>query len=305
MTQNTMTYAEKSKNYWTDEKLKKLIGDKSYLITPRNGSQLLRSLGIMNQDCSISHDSARKFIQINHMINMLEIHLKDLITRFSIVRILDTGCGKSYLTFLLAWYFKEKANHPCEIYGVDTNTKLIESSNQKAKELGYTSLKFIVSSLSSFNWKEMMKSEEAQMRPHALFALHACDIATDMALAIGIKEKSDFIAVVPCCQAELARKWKNGLENSKANPLHPIFATPHMRREVGAQFTDMMRILLTRAHGYEVTATEFVPSEHTPKNRLIFGVRRGNYLQSAQVEYEAMKNEVGGHSIALEEFLSN
>ncbi|WP_186647962.1 class I SAM-dependent methyltransferase [Fluviispira vulneris] len=287
-------FAIRAQKYWTTEKIKKLMGEKNYTITPLNAPKLLRSLGLLNSDASMSQDNVKKFIQINHMFNLLEEHFAELIKRHKVVRILDAGCGKSYLTFLLAWCFKEKWNHSVEIIGVDTNTKIINDCKQRAQNLGFSDiLKFETASLFTYKWTH-------EKRPNAVIALHACDTATDMALALAIKEKADFIAVAPCCQAELARKWK---ENKITHPLTPVFNTPQVRREIAAQFTDMFRISLTRANGYEVTATEFVPSTHTPKNRLITCIRRGNNLETAEKEFLSMKDHLGGASILLEELL--
>ena len=281
--------------WWTSERLKKIMGDKKYSITPVSAPLLLRSLGLLNSDATMSPDNLKKFIQINHMFNLLEPHFEDLVKRHKVVRILDAGCGKSYLTFLLAWCFLEKWKHPAEIIGVDTNTKIIKSCNEKAEKLGFSNiLHFESASMLTYKWNK-------DSRPNAVVALHACDTATDMALSFAIKEKADFIAVAPCCQAELARKWK---DDDTVHPLSPVFHTPQVRREIAAHFTDALRICLIRSRGYEVTATEFVPSSHTPKNRLITCVRRGNHLESAENEFNSLKEHIGGKSITLEELLT-
>ena len=281
-----------AKKYWTPEQTTKLMGTKKYPITPLSAPYLLRILGILNADSSISPNNMHKFIQINHMFTLIEPHISELISRHKLVNILDAGCGKSYMTFLLAWFFKDKAH----TYGVDNNKKLVQDCEAKSKLLEYNSfLHFEAQSLLNLEWTQ-------ESRPHSVISLHACDTATDMALAFAIKQKSDFIAVAPCCQAELARKWKEA--PTSPHPLNPVFHTPQLRREVAAQFTDTLRVCLLRANGYEVTCTEFVESSHTPKNRLITCVRRGNYLKSAQVEYEELKTYLGGHSIMLEDLLN-
>ncbi|WP_397599495.1 class I SAM-dependent methyltransferase [Silvanigrella sp.] len=289
-------FKEVANKWWTQDRLKKIMGDKNYTITPLNAPLLLRSLGLLNSDASISPDNLKKFIQINHMFNLLEPHFEDLVKRHKKVCIIDAGCGKSYLTFLLAWCFLEKWKHPAEIIGVDTNTKIIKSCNEKAEKLGYSSiLKFESASMLTYKW-------DKETRPNAVVALHACDTATDMALSFAIKQKADFIAVAPCCQAELARKWK---DSEISHPMSPVFHTPQVRREIAAHFTDALRICLVRSKGYEVTATEFVPSAHTPKNRLITCIRRGNHLESAEKEFVSLKEHIGGNVITLEELLLN
>lgn len=291
-----VSFKELALNCWNKKRIEKLLGEKKYAITPITAPDLLLSLGLLNSDASMSPDNVKKFIQINHMYNLIESHIESLISRHKIVRILDVGCGKSYLTFLLAWSFLEKWKHPVEIVGVDSNSKIIKDCQNKAQKLGFANiLSFEATSISDYKWNK-------ETRPHAVVALHACDVATDLALSFAVQEKSDFIAVAPCCQAELARFWK---EDTQTHPLSPVFHTPQVRREVAAHFTDALRMCLLRSKGYEVTATEFVPSTHTPKNRLITCIRRGSYLESAQNEYQELKKHIGDKSISLEQFLNN
>ncbi len=311
---NSIAFSNIAKKYWTPEQLAKLMGTKKYFITPANAPYLLRVLGILNTDSSISPQNMHKFVQINHMFNLIEPHILDLRKRHKLLNILDAGCGKSYLTFLLAWYFenhKVDVESKSKIYGVDNNKKFIQDCVSKAKLLSYESfLNFETQPLLNLDWAQLLAGPQAEnaekievpvVRPHIVVSLHACDTATDMALAFAVKQKSDFIAVAPCCQAELARKWKESPDAPTA--LSPIFHSPQLRREVAAHFTDALRICLMRAHGYEVTCTEFVDSTHTPKNRLITCIRRGNYLKSAQSEYDELKAYIGGHSILLEDLL--
>lgn len=300
MNQSQNEFLNIAQKLWTPERMLKVIGSKKYPITPLSAPYLLRTLSILNSDSSISPNNMHKFIQINHMFTLIEPHISELKSRHKLLNILDAGCGKSYLTFLLAWFFdnnKAKQESKINILGVDTNKKLIQDCASKAKLLSYDSfLHFESRSLLNLEWTQ-------ETRAHCVISLHACDTATDMALAFAIKQKSDFIAVAPCCQAELARKWKE--ESSPSHPLNPVFHTPQLRREIASQFTDALRVCLMRANGYEVTCTEFVDSSHTPKNRLITCIRRGNYLTSAQKEYEDLKSYLGGHSIMLESLLNN
>jgi hypothetical protein len=130
-------------------------------------------------------------------------------------------------------------------------------------------------------------------------ALHACDTATDDAIAIGVRQKADMIAVAPCCQAELAKKWKQFADIGLTNPMRPAFHNPHLRREIAAHITDLMRVLILRGHGYEVTTTEFTMSHATPKNTLILAIRRGNYHIESQKEYHDLVASMGGAEISL------
>ncbi len=303
----TKTFSEKAREHWTPERIKKVTSGKKYPILPSEGAELLRALGLLNADASMSADAVRKYIQINHMLLLLEPYFLELCERFPTVRVLDAGCGSSFLTFLLAWCFRNRWKKSAHILGVDSNEKLIQKSRTTAQELGLSDvLKFECANLQEFLWDTTYtKCFEAEAkRPNAVVALHACDTATDIALAIGIAQKADFLGVAPCCQAELARKWAKLSGENFTGAFAPVFANPNLRREIAAHLTDTLRMLLMRGVGYEVTITEFVPSQHSPKNRLMTAVRRGNFHKESQVAYTDLKASLGGQSIALEDLLA-
>lgn len=294
-------FETKAAKHWTEERETKLTAGKNLLLKPSNAAWLLRVIGLLSGDASMQADNARKFLQINHMLTLLKPQLEDLAKRHTPVRIFDACCGNSYLTFLIAWLFHEEWKKPCFILGVDRNEKLIDRSTQRAADLGYGEfLKFSADAIDDGTWARHVPSGE---RPHLLVALHACDTATDFALAAGVKVKADVIATAPCCHAELAAKWKDLGSTAKDHPFAPVFRTPNLRRETAAQLTDALRLLLLRSRGYEVTATEFVPSDHTPKNRLLLAERRGNFLAAAATEHGALKAALGDQAIKLEELL--
>jgi SAM-dependent methyltransferase len=301
-----MSILEIAHRYWTSEKLKKLTGGKKLLLLPSNGADLLYSLGLMNRDSSISADSVRKYLQINHMLELTRRPLEKLKDRFEKVRILDCGCGNSYLTFLIAWYFKEILKHPCEIVGIDTNPKVIERSQEKAAQLGFSDIvRFENKSVASFMEELRLSQEKSEksLRFHAVYSLHACDTATDDALGLALQNSADFIASAPCCQAELAHQWTELAAKNSDHIFKVVINAPLLRRETGAVMTDALRILLLRGSGYEVTTTEFVPSTHTPKNRLILAERRGSYLLEPLSEYKSLAQNLGGISIKLEQLI--
>jgi hypothetical protein len=142
----------------------------------------------------------------------------------------------------------------------------------------------------------------ATMKPsgvNGVVALHACDTATCDALALGIESEAEVIAVAPCCQAELARGWASLAERGVEGAFAPVWGMPQLRRETAADVTDAMRVELLRAAGYEVTAMEFVPAEHTRKNTLLRAMRRGERNPSARAAYEALRDATGGVDIRL------
>lgn len=300
-------FTQKVKAHWTADRLQRLTSGHKYHVLPTNAPLLLRALGLLNKDASISADSMRKFIQINHLLTQFKPHLEDLNKRHAKIRILDAGCGSSFLTFILAWAYEEIWTHPSLLIGVDNNEALITKNNRTAVEMGVSErLKFITSSIVDLDWSTLLSQIEESFdpdpkknRPHAVVALHACDTATDDAIALGIKLRSDFIAVAPCCQAELARKWKEFADLGVSNPLKPAYHNPHLRREIAAHMTDLARVLILRGHGYEVTTTEFTMSHATPKNTLILATKRGNYHKESQSEYAQLVAWLGGGEISL------
>lgn len=301
-------FLERAKAHWTPEREAKVTGGKAWPLKPGKAAPLLRVLGLLSRDASMPADGLRKFSQINHMITLLMPQLSDLMGRHAPVRLLDACCGTSYLSLALAWLFREEWQKPLQMVGVDADPAVIQTSAARATALGLeASVRFKVSRVEELAWdltfEELFPeaSEVANKRPHLLVALHACDTATDHALALGVKLKSDAVAVAPCCHAELARKWKD--LGNLSHPFGPVFRTPNLRRDIAANMTDTLRMLLVRSRGYEVTATEFVPSAHTPKNRLLLAVRRGNFLKDAEDQHQDLKASLGDQGIKLEDLL--
>lgn len=303
-----LTFEQKAQAHWTAERIKKVTGGKKLIIDPLHCAPLLRSLGLLNSDSSMSADAVRKYRQINHMVTSLSKTLLELSEQFQTVRILDCGCGNSYLTLLIAWCFRHIWKKDAQIVGIDTRADVIASSAKRAADLGLSDIisfeKLSVQELKERRNGITDSEQRRQSRYHMIVALHACDTATDDALALGFWEKSDVIAVAPCCQAELSTKWRQMSAENFKSAFSILIHSPELRRDSCSTFTDAMRVLLMRGQGYEVTTTEFVPSSHTPKNRLILGLRRGRYFESALHEYVALKDALGA-GIGLEDALAD
>lgn len=303
----TLTFKERARAYWTEAQSAKLLGNKKYLITPAEAPQLLRVMGLLNSDASMSADNVRKFMQVNHMLNLLVPALEELAERQKVVQVLDACCGSSFIALVAAWLLHEKWKKPCRVLGIDRNEAVIVKSRERTATLGWSDfVRFSASDVNANAWTKAMAEQfpdtEAS-RPHLMCALHACDTATDHALALGIHCEADFMAVAPCCQAELARQWGD-IPATSGHPLQPVFQSPNLRRDTAALMTDTLRMLLIRSHGYEVTATEFVPSTHTPKNRLLICQRRGRFHKESQAQYAALKDSLAGSTITLEKLLA-
>ncbi len=292
---------------WTADAVRKLIGKKKLLLAPNTHAELLFQMGLMHADASITPDQVKKFLQVNHMTTLLWAHvleLRKMMPQQQIV-LVDVGCGNSYLGMAFAFLWKESfGTDGLLICGVDVNPKVLQTSSMRAAALGLEDiLNFFCGSIGGAAGLvaiEGQKKTDLPERIHGVLALHACDKATDAALAFGLEKKADWMAVVPCCQAELAQILAEQSQTNEKSPLAVLINSPQLRRESAATLTDGLRIALVRALGYEVTATEFVPSNHTPKNRLINCQRRGNYHIQSYSEFLALKALLGIKSLELE-----
>ncbi len=283
-------FAERARAYWTDAELLRVTEGKDLMILPTTAPVLLRTLGLLRRDASMPPPQVRKFLQLNHMLRLLRPPLLELMTRDAPLHIADAGCGLSYLTLALAWCLRHVFEHEAALLGVDRRQDLIETCRVNAERAG-------LDDCMTFR-AQAVDDVEPSHPIDVVLALHACDVATDHAIALGLRHGASLIAVAPCCQAELASAWAE-LDETSA-PLHPIWHTPHLRREAAATVTDTMRMVLLRACGYETRVVEFVPSRHTPKNTLIRAMRRGTPDRAAAAAYRELKAATGGAGIALE-----
>jgi len=226
--------------------------EREYLIPP--DSPWLRALGITNERAQPREGMAAKFRQINKFIELLS----HLITEATLpedrpFRIVDMGCGKGYLTFAAASHFGQRA----EVLGIEARPDLVELCNRVVADVRYNTLKFSSGTI----------AETAVDRVDILIALHACDTATDDAIAKGIAANAALIVVSPCCQKELRPQLT--APSILADALkHGIF------QERQAEFvTDALRALLLEWAGYRTKVFEFVSTEHTAKNLMIAAVK--------------------------------
>jgi len=281
----------RARAYWTVERTAQLLGDKQPAIRPAEGAVLLRALGLLRDDASLPPAQARKYFQINHMVALLGPALRVLRERHRTIRLLDVGCGRSYLTLLLAWCARNVWNHPIEVWGLDRDPDVVAEASRRAELSGLAdAVRFEVGEAAAL---------AADREVHGVVALHACDTATCDALAFGIRVQADVLAVAPCCQAELARGWEALAADNVEGALAPVWRAPHLRRETAADITDAMRVELVRAAGYDVRAMEFVPAAHTRKNTLILAIRGGTADVRVGSAYEQLRDATGGVDIRL------
>jgi Methyltransferase domain len=314
-------FAALARQYWTDERVHGLTAGKDLAVLPNEAPLLLRALGLLHRDASMPPAQVRKYRQINHMVAALGPSLREMAQKFELVRIVDAGCGRSYLTLLLAHYFEHRLHHPVRIIGIDRNPDIINESRRRAEIAQYgDTVRYEAAGVGEVAlgglWSDIFDEPDTP-QTHMLVSLHACDTATDDAIALGVRSRCHFIAVAPCCQAELSGQWAALADSTDAEvgapgvdgspepsgpsaPFGPVWASPHLRRTVAASVTDAMRMVLLAASGYWATAIEFVPSEHTPKNTLIRGAWRSGPVVEKWREYLALRQATGGCGISLE-----
>src|SRR5262245_7090064 len=146
-------FAARAEAYWTEERTEKVTAGRKYPILPGPGAVLLRALGLLNRDASMPADAVRKYGQINQLVLLLEPAFLELSRQLPLVRVVDLGCGSSYLTFLLAWCFRDRWSHPVEIVGIDANPKVIEKSRERSEMIGLSeTLRFEVSRIADLSW---------------------------------------------------------------------------------------------------------------------------------------------------------
>ena len=287
---------------WTPERLAELTGGRERPLLPTDAPHLLRGLGILDADGRIQARRRRKYRQLNHLLGFLTPAFEELAANRPLDRplhVIDAGCGRSALGMLLAWWFHRRTPHAVRVHGVDRNRDAIEGCRERARVLGLPGMSFEVADLTDLLAAEPAGLAALDGRVDAVLALHACDTATDIALALAVRHQVAFFAVAPCCQAELARAWAA----ADVDVLGPLHHNPHFRRTLGATVTDAMRTALLEAQGYRVRAVEFVEAHHTPKNTLIYGHRTGEAVREP-AEYAALKARTGGCGIALEQLVA-
>ncbi|MEZ0308677.1 MAG: SAM-dependent methyltransferase [Ramlibacter sp.] len=255
-------------------------------LRPGQSTELLKELHILTREGRINQDSRRKLKQVYHLYQFIEKLLLELPTEPG-PTLADHGAGKSYLGFILYdLFFKERAGH---IYGVETRAELVEKSRELAVRLGFDRMSFLNLSVA--------ESADASMLPERIdvvTALHACDTATDDAIAFGLRKEARFMVLVPCCQAEIAGclRQDKALALSRT-PLAELWRHPLHTREMGSQLTNVLRCLYLEASGYQVTVTELVGWEHSLKNELIIARHTGQRKRSAAERLRAVLGEFG------------
>ena len=251
--------------------------------------ELLKALHILTREGHLNQDSRRKLKQVYHLFGFIEKELQELQAQgHENLTLADHGAGKSYLGFIIYdLYFKQQNSG--FIYGIEARPELVESSRALAQKLGFERMAFLPLTVA-----ESTESSEIPAQIDVVTALHACDTATDDAIAFGLAKKARAMVLVPCCQAETASFLRqNKALNLARTPLAELWRHPIHTREVGSQITNVLRCLYLESQGYQVTVTELVGWEHSMKNELILARYNGQRKRSAAERMHALAQEFG------------
>jgi hypothetical protein len=265
-------------------------------IRPGQSLELLKELHILTREGKLNQDSRRKLKQVYHLYGFIEKLLLELPVTDKGLTLADHGAGKSYLGFIIYDLFFNAANTSRfgHIYGIETRAELVQKSRELAARLGFKGMSFLNLSVA-----ESAQSADLPPQIDIVTALHACDTATDDAIAFGLQKRAKYMVLVPCCQAEVAAHLRNnrGLAVAKT-PLAELWRHPLHTRELGSQITNVLRCLYLEASGYQVTVTELVGWEHSMKNELILAKYTGAKKTSAAIHLTEVLTQFG-----LEELL--
>ncbi len=240
---------------------------KRYILEEGIPVDFLVDLGVMTPEGKVVRAKYDKFRQINRFLEFIEDILPQL-ARDREVTILDFGCRKSYLTFAMYYYLKSLKGYDVNIIGLDLKTDVIMHCNELAEQYGYEKLKFLQGDIASYTGTDHVDM---------VVTLHACDTATDYALAKAVAWGAQVILSVPCCQHELNGQIKNEM-------LSPVFSYGILKERMAALITDGLRAQLLTEAGYDTQILEFIDMQHTPKNLLIRAVRSGKRKKNKELE---------------------
>ncbi len=257
-------------------------------IRPGQSIELLKELHILTRDGKLNQDSRRKLKQVYHLYQFIEKLLLELPGGGVSATLADHGAGKSYLGFIIYdLFFKNLSGG--RIYGIETRAELVQKSRELAARLAFSRMSFLNLSVA-----ESTASDALPDRIDMVTALHACDTATDDAIAFALHKQARYLVLVPCCQAEIARALNaNKAMSLRRTPLAELWRHPLHTREMGSQITNVLRCLYLEACGYQVTVTELVGWEHSMKNELIIARYTGKSHRAAAQRLESLLHEFG------------
>ena len=258
--------------------------EKEYILKEGEAIPALVDLGVFTADYKIVRAKYDKYKQINRFIELIDHAFKDY--GKDEITILDFGCGKSYLTFILYYYFAVKRGIKATIIGYDLKADVVKRCGEIAKKYGYDGLEFVKADVT----KDVLTDRNIDM----IVTLHACDVATDFALHYAITKKADFIFSVPCCQHEVNSSIRKG------GQLDILLKHGILKERVSALLTDAIRANVLEDMGYRVDMIEFIDFDHSPKNIMIRARRNGKPGTKGRLQAQELANAYGFKQTLLE-----
>jgi len=253
--------------------------EKQKVLRLDESAPFLRAVGILTPSGKVRADRQGKLRQINEFLRLVEETgaFEERLDRP--LRVVDCGCGNAYLTFAIYHYFNDVRGMPADVIGVDVKSDLLERHREKVAALGWKRLTFESRRIADF---------EPVAAPDVVVALHACDTATDDALARGVRWRSRLILSAPCCQHELQTQLGRV---PAPDPFQAVMRHGILGERLGDVLTDAARAAILRLLGYRTEVIQFVSTEHTAKNLMIRSVRVSDAPPVGAVEeYEALKD---------------
>ncbi|MBO4706726.1 MAG: SAM-dependent methyltransferase [Spirochaetaceae bacterium] len=256
---------------------------KNYLLKEGTPVNFLVRLGIMTKDGKVHAQKYSKFRQINRFLEYVDDILPELVARAesqesSALKIVDFGCGKSYLTFAVYYYLTAIKGLKAHITGIDLKKDVILHCKQLASDCGYKGMEFICGDVADFKGDE---------HPDLVITLHACDTATDYALSYAVKNEAKCILSVPCCQHELNSLLKKRVPD---DAFSAMFKYGIIKERLSALATDVMRAGILEKCGYSTQILEFIDMEDTPKNLLIRAIKRETHAKTGENAHQSAQN---------------
>lgn len=252
-----------------NEEKKEIKPEDDNLISPKKAVKLLRVLDFVTEDGKIKNTHIRKFNQAENFLKLLTPYIEEL-PRDKMIYIYDLACGKSYLSFFINYYMCEVLKRKCFIYGVDINENVVSSSRKIRDDIGFKNMEFICGDVIGF-------VPETEM--DIAVSLHACDVATDYAISCAINNNAKTVALVPCCHKEL----KDSIIKNSDEKFSFILEHKILGKRFADIFTDAYRVKVLEENGYDMTLTEFVSPLDTPKNLIMLGKKKENFIKNTDL----------------------
>lgn len=252
--------------------------EKNYLIREGDPVPFMVDLGVFTKEGKVVAAKYDKFRQINRFIEVVDHAFADFDK--DEISVLDFGCGKSYLTFFIYYYFAILKKKRVHITGYDLKADVVEHCNTLAKKYGYHGLQFVVADVT----RDVLSNENIDF----VISLHACDVATDFAINYALEKEVPYIFSVPCCQHEINNQIQKG-----GGDLDPFLSHGIFKERMSALLTDVIRTQILEAEGYRVDVLEFVDFAHSPKNLMLRAKRKKNPVKKSTESIEALEKAYG------------